>query len=94
MTDIHQLISVDDATNRGRLVQKVTSDMSDTHNHGEDISADTYARLIRHQFNLDNLGDRLQKIEDATTIMKDKWPEEMKQCETSLVHGSTRAEKR
>ncbi|KAF3574624.1 hypothetical protein F2Q69_00058440 [Brassica cretica] len=84
LTDIHQLISVDDATNRGRLVQKVTSDMSDTHNHGEDISTDTYARLIRHQFNLDNLGDRLQKIEDATTIMKDKWPEEMKQCETSL----------
>ncbi|KAF3532138.1 hypothetical protein DY000_02040836 [Brassica cretica] len=47
--------------------------MSDTHNHGEEISADTYARLMRHQFNLESLGDRLQKIEDATTIMKDKW---------------------
>ncbi|KAF3504674.1 hypothetical protein F2Q69_00042913 [Brassica cretica] len=34
---------------------------------------DTCARLMRHQFNLESLGDRLQKIEDATTIMKDKW---------------------
>ncbi|KAL0667795.1 hypothetical protein Bca4012_030499 [Brassica carinata] len=46
--------------------------MSDTQNHGEEISADTYARLMRHQFNLESLGDGLQKIEDATTIMKDK----------------------
>ncbi|KAF2592524.1 hypothetical protein F2Q70_00043325 [Brassica cretica] len=72
-TDIHQHISVDKASNRGRLVQKITSDMSDTHNHGEEISADTYARLMRHQFNLESLGDRLQKIGDAITIMKDKW---------------------
>ncbi|KAF3544850.1 hypothetical protein DY000_02007611 [Brassica cretica] len=72
-TDIHQRISVDKASNRGRLVQKISSDMSDTHNHGEEISADTYARLMRHQFNLESLGDRLQKIEDATTIMKEKW---------------------
>ncbi|KAF3541091.1 hypothetical protein F2Q69_00020562 [Brassica cretica] len=47
--------------------------MSDTHNHGEGVSADTYARLMRHQFNVESLGDRLLKIEDATTIMKDKW---------------------
>ncbi|KAF2582066.1 hypothetical protein F2Q68_00004692 [Brassica cretica] len=47
--------------------------MSDTHNRGEEISADTYATVMRHQFNLESLGDRLQKIEDATTIMKDKW---------------------
>ncbi|KAF3514204.1 hypothetical protein F2Q69_00006645 [Brassica cretica] len=72
-TNIYQQISVDKASNRGRLVQKITSDMSDTHNHGEQISANTYARLMRHQFNLESLGDRLQKIEDATTIMKDKW---------------------
>ncbi|KAF3606352.1 hypothetical protein DY000_02048262 [Brassica cretica] len=36
-TDIHRQTSVDDATNRGRLVQKVTSDMLETHNHGEEI---------------------------------------------------------
>ncbi|KAF2533620.1 hypothetical protein F2Q70_00029743 [Brassica cretica] len=72
-TDIHQQISVDRASHRGRLVQKITSDMSTTQNHGEEISADTCARLMRHQFNLESLGDRLQKIEDATTIMKDKW---------------------
>ncbi|KAF2569271.1 hypothetical protein F2Q68_00024486 [Brassica cretica] len=36
-TDIHRQTSVDEATNRGRLVPKVTSDMSDTHNHGEEI---------------------------------------------------------
>ncbi|KAF3536705.1 hypothetical protein F2Q69_00022236 [Brassica cretica] len=72
-TDIHQQISVDKATHRGRLVQTITSDMSDTHNHGEEISAETYARLMRYQFNLESLGDRLQKIEDVTTIMKDKW---------------------
>ncbi|KAF2615798.1 hypothetical protein F2Q70_00012342 [Brassica cretica] len=72
-TNIHQQISVDKASNRGRLAQKITSNMSDTHNHEEDISADTYARLIRHQFNLESLGDRLQKIKDATTIMEDKW---------------------
>ncbi|KAF3607883.1 hypothetical protein DY000_02047845 [Brassica cretica] len=33
-TDNHRRASVDEATNRGRLVPKVTSDMSDTHNHG------------------------------------------------------------
>ncbi|KAF3487634.1 hypothetical protein F2Q69_00054002 [Brassica cretica] len=47
--------------------------MSDTYNHGEEISAGTYATLMRHQFNLESLGDRLQKIEDATATMKDKW---------------------
>ncbi|KAF3551928.1 hypothetical protein DY000_02009821 [Brassica cretica] len=72
-TNTHRQTSVDDATNRGRPVQKVTSDMFDTHNHGEEISADTYATIMRHRFNLESLGDRLQKIEDATTIMKDKW---------------------
>ncbi|KAL0771822.1 hypothetical protein Bca101_036973 [Brassica carinata] len=45
-TDTHRQISVDNATNRGRLVQKITSDMSDTHNHGEEISADTYAIIM------------------------------------------------
>ncbi|KAF3591097.1 hypothetical protein DY000_02021042 [Brassica cretica] len=47
--------------------------MFDTHNHGEEISVDTYTTVMRHQFNLESLGDRLQKIEDAITIMKDKW---------------------
>ncbi|KAF3596176.1 hypothetical protein DY000_02020309 [Brassica cretica] len=72
-TNIHQQISVDKASNRGRLLQKITSNMFDTHNQGEEISADTYARLMRHQFHMESLVDRLQKIEDATTIMKDKW---------------------
>ncbi|KAF2551745.1 hypothetical protein F2Q68_00033347 [Brassica cretica] len=72
-TDILRLTSVDEATNRGRLVPKVKSDMSDTHNHGEEISANTYATFMRHKFNLESLGDRLQKIEDATATMKDKW---------------------
>ncbi|KAF2579003.1 hypothetical protein F2Q68_00004518 [Brassica cretica] len=48
-TDTHRQTSVDDATNRGRLVQKVTSDLFNTHNHGEEISADTYATVMRHQ---------------------------------------------
>ncbi|KAF2620130.1 hypothetical protein F2Q68_00038866 [Brassica cretica] len=61
MTDIGQQTSVDDATNRGRLVPKVTSDMSDTHHHGEEFSADTYATLGRHQFKLESLEDRLQE---------------------------------
>ncbi|KAF2578225.1 hypothetical protein F2Q68_00005066 [Brassica cretica] len=65
--------SVDDATNRGRLVPKVTSDMSDTHTHGEEISADTYATLRRHQFNLESLRDRLQNMENTTATMKEKW---------------------
>ncbi|KAF3576243.1 hypothetical protein DY000_02031192 [Brassica cretica] len=52
-TDIHRQKSVNEATNRGLLVPKVTSDMSDTHNQGEEISADTYATLRRHQFNLE-----------------------------------------
>ncbi|KAF2532606.1 hypothetical protein F2Q70_00030439 [Brassica cretica] len=72
-TDFHRQTSVDEASKRGRLVQKVTSDMFDTHNRGEEISANTYATVMRHQFNLESLGNRLQKIEDATTIMKEKW---------------------
>ncbi|KAF3537984.1 hypothetical protein F2Q69_00021426 [Brassica cretica] len=55
------------------LVPKVTSDMSDTHNHGEEISVGTYTTLMRHQLNLKSLGDRLQKIENTTATMKEKW---------------------
>ncbi|KAF2581010.1 hypothetical protein F2Q68_00005114 [Brassica cretica] len=72
-TDTHIQTSVDDATNQGRLVQKVTSDMSNTHNREEEISANTDTTIMRHQFNLESIGDRLLKIEYATTIMKDKW---------------------
>ncbi|KAF3576699.1 hypothetical protein DY000_02030946 [Brassica cretica] len=72
-TDIHHRRSVDDATNRGRLVPKMTSDMSDTHYHGEEISADTYATLRRHQFNLENLEERLQRMENTTVTRKEKW---------------------
>ena len=72
-TDIHQRTSVDDATNRGRLVPKMTSDMSDTHYRGEEISADTYATLRRHQFNLESLEERLQRMENTTATMKEKW---------------------
>ncbi|KAF3546320.1 hypothetical protein DY000_02006761 [Brassica cretica] len=47
--------------------------MSDTHYHGEEISADTYATLRRHQFNLESHEDRLQGMENTTTTMKEKW---------------------
>ncbi|KAF2570171.1 hypothetical protein F2Q70_00004159 [Brassica cretica] len=72
-TDIHHRTSVDDATNRGRLVPKMTSDMSDTHYHREEISADTYATLRRHQFNQESLEERLQRLENTTATMKEKW---------------------
>ncbi|KAF2584388.1 hypothetical protein F2Q70_00035679 [Brassica cretica] len=72
-TDSHRRTSVDKGTNRGRLVPKVKSDMSDTHKHGEEISDDTYATLMRHQFNLESLGDRLRKVENTTSSMKNKW---------------------
>ncbi|KAF2571256.1 hypothetical protein F2Q70_00002175 [Brassica cretica] len=78
-TDIRRHTSVDEATNRGRLVLKVKSDMSDTHHNGEEISADTYATLRRHQFNLESLGDRLQRMENTTATMKEKCTEGMKQ---------------
>ncbi|KAF2557504.1 hypothetical protein F2Q68_00017254 [Brassica cretica] len=63
-TNIRRQTSVDDATNRG---------LSDTQYHGEDISADTYATLRRHHFNLESLGDRLQRMENTTATMKEKW---------------------
>ena len=47
--------------------------MSDTTNHEEEISDGAYATLVRHQFKLKCLGDRLQRIENATATMKDKW---------------------
>ena len=47
--------------------------MPDTINYGEEISDDTYATLVRHQFELECLGGRLQKIENTTATMKDKW---------------------
>ncbi|KAF3534931.1 hypothetical protein DY000_02041367 [Brassica cretica] len=74
-TDSHRKTSIDEATptNRGGLVPKVKSDMSDINNRGEEISADTYATLVRHQFKLECLGDRLQKIENATAKMNGKW---------------------
>ncbi|KAG2282607.1 hypothetical protein Bca52824_053827 [Brassica carinata] len=64
-TNIHHRTSVV-ATNRGRLVPKMTSDMSDTYYHEEEISADTYATLRRHQFNLESLEERLQRMENTS----------------------------
>ncbi|KAF3557369.1 hypothetical protein F2Q69_00013038 [Brassica cretica] len=74
-TDSQRRTAIDEATpaNRGRLVPKMKSDMSDTNNHGEEISDDAYATLIRNQFRLESLGERLQKIENETATMKDKW---------------------
>ena len=40
--------------------------------YGEEISDNAYTTLIRNQFKLESLGDRLQKIENATATMKDK----------------------
>ncbi|KAF2577981.1 hypothetical protein F2Q68_00004902 [Brassica cretica] len=71
--DTNHSTSIDSDTNRGRLVPKTTSDMSNTPYHGKEISADTYAALTRHQFNLESLGDKLQRIENTTAAMKDKW---------------------
>ncbi|KAF2604799.1 hypothetical protein F2Q70_00025801 [Brassica cretica] len=71
-TDIHKRTSVDDATNQGRLVPKMTSDMSDTHYHGEEISVDTYSTLRRHQFNPESLEERLQRMENTTAKIKEK----------------------
>ncbi|KAF2544860.1 hypothetical protein F2Q70_00022087 [Brassica cretica] len=71
LTDSRRRTSIDGATTRGRLVPKIKSDMSDTNNHGEDISDDAYATLIRNHFQLER--ERLQKIENATATMKDKW---------------------
>lgn len=59
---------------RGELVTKVTSeDKSDTINHGEDISDHTYAKLVRHQFSIECLEERLQNLANTTATMKDKW---------------------
>ncbi|KAF2574168.1 hypothetical protein F2Q70_00003880 [Brassica cretica] len=71
--DTHNSTSIDSDTNRGRLVPKMTSDMSNTPYHGKEISADTYSALTRDQFNLESLGERLQRIENTTAAMKDKW---------------------
>ncbi|WZY88545.1 hypothetical protein YC2023_045280 [Brassica napus] len=71
--DTNRSASIDSDTKRGRLVPTTTSDMSNTPYHGKEISSDTYATLTRHQFNLESLGERLQKIENTTAAMKDKW---------------------
>ncbi|KAF3566361.1 hypothetical protein DY000_02014857 [Brassica cretica] len=47
--------------------------MSDTHNPGEEISDDAYAILMRHQFDLESLGDKMQTMENTTASMKNKW---------------------
>ncbi|KAL0706710.1 hypothetical protein Bca4012_073136 [Brassica carinata] len=49
------------------------SDMSDTNYHGEETSADTYTTLRRHHFNIDSLEERLQRMENTTATMKEKW---------------------
>ncbi|KAF2578710.1 hypothetical protein F2Q68_00003673 [Brassica cretica] len=71
--DTNNPTSIDSDTNRGRLVPKMTSDTSNTPYHDKEISADTYAALTRHQFKLESLGQRLQRIENTTAAMKDKW---------------------
>ncbi|KAF2575737.1 hypothetical protein F2Q70_00004185 [Brassica cretica] len=97
-TDSQRRTSIDEATptNQRRLVPKVKSDMSETNNNGKEISDDAYATLIKNQFQLESLEDKLQKIENTTATMKDKGAEEMKQCETSLcslsLEGGTKAD--
>ncbi|KAF3486002.1 hypothetical protein F2Q69_00052837 [Brassica cretica] len=49
------------------------NNMSDTYYYGEEISAYTYATLRRHQFNLESLEERLQRMENTTATMKEKW---------------------
>ncbi|KAF2568257.1 hypothetical protein F2Q68_00025166 [Brassica cretica] len=71
--DTNHSASIDIDTNQSRLVPKTTSNTSNTPYHGKEISADTYAALTRHQFNLESLVERLQRIENTTTVMKDKW---------------------
>ncbi|KAF3501323.1 hypothetical protein F2Q69_00043020 [Brassica cretica] len=71
--DTNHSASIDIDTNRGRLVPKTTSGMSNTPYHGMKISADTYAALTINQFNLESLGERWQRIENTTATMKDKW---------------------
>ncbi|KAF3497985.1 hypothetical protein DY000_02054930 [Brassica cretica] len=68
--DTNHSTSINSDTNRGRLVPKMTSDMSNTPYHGKEISADTYATLTTFQFNLESLGERLQRIENTTAAMK------------------------
>ncbi|KAF3489628.1 hypothetical protein F2Q69_00053142 [Brassica cretica] len=75
-TDRFRRKSIDDVPTqyRGELVTKVTSvDKSDTNNHGQDISDHTYAKLVRHQFNIECLEERLQNLANTTATMKDKW---------------------
>ncbi|KAF2549156.1 hypothetical protein F2Q70_00021864 [Brassica cretica] len=71
----------------------MTSDMSDTHYHGVEISADTYATLTRHQFNLESLEERLQRMENTTATMKEKWrrgDEAMRDFTGTGIDGSYR----
>ncbi|KAF3559904.1 hypothetical protein F2Q69_00014020 [Brassica cretica] len=42
-------------------------------NNSTSIDTDSYAALTRHQFKLESLGERLQRIENTTATMKDKW---------------------
>ncbi|KAF3540782.1 hypothetical protein F2Q69_00021683 [Brassica cretica] len=71
--DTNLSASIDSDTNRSWLVPKTASDMSNTPYHGMEISADTYASLTRHQFKLESLSERLQRIENTTAAMKNKW---------------------
>ncbi|KAF2575035.1 hypothetical protein F2Q70_00002759 [Brassica cretica] len=64
--DTNHSASIDIDTNRGKLVPKTTSDMSNPSYHGKEISADTYAALTRNQFNLESLGHKKKK-EDIST---------------------------
>ncbi|KAF3547242.1 hypothetical protein DY000_02008550 [Brassica cretica] len=71
----------------------MTSDMSDTHYHGEEISADTYTALRRHQFNLRSLEERLQRMENTTATMNEKWrrgDEAMRDFTGLLIADSTK----
>ncbi|KAF3564671.1 hypothetical protein DY000_02015948 [Brassica cretica] len=74
--DTNHPTSIDSDTNRGRLVPKTTSDTSNTPYHEKEITADFNAALTKNQFNLESLGQRLQRIENTTAAMKDKWRRE------------------
>uniref|UniRef100_M4F1F3 Uncharacterized protein n=1 Tax=Brassica campestris TaxID=3711 RepID=M4F1F3_BRACM len=100
-TDIHHQTSVDDATNLGRLVPKMKSDIFDTNYHGEETSADTYATLRRHQFNIesveemwidDNRARQSVDIEEKETIdVNIMMSIHSEDCRTAMLRGNVPA---
>ncbi|KAG2328648.1 hypothetical protein Bca52824_011376 [Brassica carinata] len=71
-----------------KLLTEMLNMLDSMHEELKELSDYAYDKIGKHEFSIDNIGERLQIITDAAAKMNERWTEGMMPKETSLLHGS------